>query len=256
MPIAGDSASLNRPHLVRHVLLGLALVLVCMLASYLALAYKFVPSALSFVERRHPALATVGTRAFTASGIPGDPLNLAFVGSESSLVRAMLAAGWYPADPITLRSSVRIAVDSVAHKPYEDAPVSQLLVNGRRQDLAFELAAAGNPSRRHHVRFWLTQPHDALGRSMWIGAATFDSGVGFSHTTGQITHHISGDIDAERDKLLRDLQGLDVEHGGPLAVNWIDDFQPQREGRNGGGDRYITDGRLVVIESPEAASAQ
>jgi hypothetical protein len=255
MPNPGDSVPVIRSNLVRRVVLGIAAGLLLVLASYLALAYKFVPSAWSFVERRHPALDTVGTRAVTAAGIPGDPLNVAFVGSEAALVRTMLAAGWFPADPITMRSSLRIAVDSVVHKPYPDAPVSLLYVNGRQQDLAFELAAAGDPSRRHHVRFWQSQPRDALGRSLWIGAATFDSGVGFSHTTGQITHHISANIDAERDKLLADLLGVDVAHGGPLAASWIEDFQPEREGRNGGGDRYLTDGRLAMIECSEAAPA-
>jgi hypothetical protein len=60
------------------------------------------------------------------------------------------------------------------------------------------------------------------------------------------------DVDAERDKLLHDFQGIDAPHGGPLEINWIDDFQPVREGRNGGGDHFATDGRLAVVESPEA----
>jgi hypothetical protein len=235
-------AGVRSRHLV-HAAIVLGVLAVGMGLTYFATAYEFVPSAWRFVEHRHPALDTVGTRAFTSVGIPGDPLNVAFVGSEEALQRAMLDAGWYPADPITLRSSLRIAIDSVGHKPYPDAPVSDLFVNGKRQDLAFEQAEGNNPSKRHHVRFWLTSTRDALDRPMWIGAATFDAGVGLSHTTGQITHHIAAEVDRERDKLVGDLQRL-----GEIAIKWIDPFQPVREGRNGGGDRFVTDGKLVVLE--------
>jgi hypothetical protein len=228
----------------RKTALAVALLFAAFATVYGVVAYKFAPSAWRFVERRHPALDSVGTRAFTSAGIPGDPLNFAFVGSEAALVRTLLDAGWFPADPITWRSSLRIAADSAAHRPYVDAPVSPLFVNGKQQDLAFELPAAGDPSKRHHVRFWLSGPSDALGRPLWIGAATYDSKVGFSHTTGQITHHIGPDVDAERDKLLHDLQ----QHRAGLAVHWEDDFQHAHEGRNGGGDPFVTDGRLAVVE--------
>ena len=218
----------------------------CALAiGYVLTAYEFAPMAWRFVERRHPALDVVGTRAFTSAGIPGDPLNVAFVGSEATLHNAMLAAGWYPADPITLRSSLRIAKDSLLHKPYPDAPVSDLFINGSRQNYAFEQAEGNNPSKRHHVRFWLAKVHDALDRPFWIGAATFDSGVGLSHTTGQITHHIAADVDRERDKLADDLN-----HRSKLVLRWVDAFQPDHEGHNGGGDHFVTDGRLAVFQEP------
>ncbi|HZZ26489.1 MAG TPA: LssY C-terminal domain-containing protein [Pirellulales bacterium] len=66
---------------------------------------------------------------------------------------------------------------------------------------------------------------------MWLGVATLDTSVGFCQTTGEITHHISSNVDAERDKLLNDLQTA----GEISSVDWIDNFQPQHEGRNGGG---------------------
>lgn len=209
---------------------------------YFLTAYEFVPRVWTFVERRHPALDTVSTRTTTKAGIPGDPLNVAFVGPAEALQQHMLAAGWFPADPITLASSMRIARASVLHKPYPDAPVSDLFLNGKKQQFAFEQAAGGDPSRRHHVRFWLIPVTDSLQRPMWIGAATYDAGVGFAHTTGQITHHIGADIDQERDKLISDLQA-----SGVIVLNWIDPFQTVLQGKNGGGDHYFTDGRLAVF---------
>ena len=69
---------------------------------------------------------------------------------------------------------------------------------------------------------------------------TFDRGVGLSHYTGQVTHHIGPDIDAERDLLMRDLR----EAGMVEAVFQISGVGPTLFGRNGGGDRYYTNGEI------------
>ena len=238
-PLRRMYAPLRRGHVCAMVL---SIVTLCGMA-YGITAYEFVPGIWRFVERRHPALDEAGTRAFTSAHIPGDPLNVAFIGDEAALRRAMAAGHWIDADPITLRSSMRIVVDSAAHRSYMAAPVSNLYVNGRRQDLAFEAPVGRDPSQRHHVRFWKMARRDLLGRTLWIGAATYDRGVGLSHTTGQITHHIDADVDRERDKLVSDVAAL-----GGIAVRWIDGFQQQPEGHNGGGDRFFTDERLAVIE--------
>jgi hypothetical protein len=201
-------------------------------------------------QKQHPALDAIGARSFTAAGMPGDPLNVAFIGSERQLLRLMADAHWEPADPITLRSSMRIAIDSVARRPYVDAPVSNLFVNGKKQDFAFEQAASGNPSKRHHVRFWRVDLLDALGRPLWIGAATYDMSIGLSHVNHHVTHHIDADVDSERDKLLDDARGT-----GHASTDWIDDFQSSRDGHNGGGDPFHTDGRLGVIVAADAPAS-
>ena len=92
----------------------------------------------------------------------------------------------------------------VFDRPYPDAPVSTLLFEGRRQDLAFEKPVGDSADQRHHVRFWETTGRDD-GRPLWLGSASFDRGVGVSHDTGQITHHIGPDVDAERDLVIADL---------------------------------------------------
>ena len=229
--------SLDLPFLRRAGLLGLAVLFTYLLASYV-----LVPGAWQLVERRHPALTRAPSRTATAAGIPGDPLNVAFVGTDVELHRAMLRAGWSPADPVTLKTSLRIAAATLLHHPYQEAPVSGLYVWGRAQDFAFEQPSGQDPRRRHHVRYWRSDQVDAEGRPLWLGAATYDARVGFSHTTGQVTHHIDGDVDAERDKLVADL----VRESG-LRIAWIDGFQSNRSGRNGGGDAFVTDGRLAVL---------
>jgi hypothetical protein len=217
-------------------------LLLLTLVLYLVLAYGALPAVWRLFEHRHPALSSVASRTVTGDGIPGDPLNIAFVGSGAEMQRRLLAAGWLPADPITMLSSLRIAGDSIVHRPYGTAPVSSLYLWGHKQDLAFEKMIGGDPRRRHHVRFWVSTERDDLGRELWMGAVTLDVAAGVSHRTGQVTHHIGADIDRERDQLLIDLQGV------PAApAQWIDGFQGDLRGRNGGGDVYKTDGRLPVV---------
>jgi hypothetical protein len=156
----------------------------------------------------------------------------------------VVAVGWLNFGKPTsrLRSSARIAADSFLRRPDDDAPVSNLFLFGRKQDLAFEQPVGGGPRHRHHVRFWRL---DKLyqDRPAWIGAATFDERVGFSYTTGQITHHIGPDVDAERDHIANDLQ----KAGLVQSIEWNNGFHSQLGGRNGGGDRWRTDGRLAIV---------
>ena len=225
-------------NLSRALWLGLGLAL----ALYVVIAYLVMPAVLRRDMRMHPALEGIPTLTYTSNDVPGDPLNIGLVGSEAALQRAMLAAHWYPADPITLENSLRIAADTVMRRGYDDAPVSDLFLFGRKQDLAFEQPVGPDPKQRHHVRFWRSPQADTQLRPLWIGSATFDVRVGLSHDSGQITHHIGPDIDAERDRIIDELRAL----GKVIEVRWIDGFQEVPDGKNGGGDPYHTDGRLAV----------
>ncbi len=176
----------------------------------------------------------------TTTGIHGDPINVSLIGTKDELIAAMVAAKWQPADPITFKSSAKLVKSVVLHRPDEKAPVSNLYLWKRKEDMAFEQEVGKDAIRRHHVRFW-ESPKQVNGRPLWLGSATFDTKVGFSHKTGLPTHHIDANIDADRDKLMEDL----------TAAGWLSstegiDFQPKHEGRNGGGDPYHTDGTLSL----------
>lgn len=212
------------------------------LLAYLIVAYALLPLLWKFYERRHPALDDVPGITETTTGIPGDPINVALVGTRSEVERIMQAAGWDPADALGMRSDLKIAADTVLERPYADAPVSSLYLFGRKEDLAYEKPVGDDPRQRNHVRFWQSTKHDPDGRPFWMGSATYDERVGFSHTTGEITHHIGGDVDTERDRLIHDLQRT-----GELAETYtVKNFHKIREGRNGGGDPWHTDGGLSV----------
>jgi hypothetical protein len=159
-------------------------------------------------------------------------------------------AGWHPAAGLGLRSDLRIAADTVLSRPDDDAPVSSLYLFHRKEDLAFEQPVGDNPRKRHHVRFWQSDKLDDDRQPRWIGSATYDERVGLSHTTGQITHHISGEVDQERDHLMESLaQAKQLSNR-----YYVDDFHKVRSGKNGGGDKWNTDGKLyvgVVVSAPD-----
>jgi hypothetical protein len=218
-------------------------LVVMLVVVWLVAAYFLLPFAWRFATRHHPAVEGMPRITVTANRIPGDPLNIALVGTEEDVDAAMLDAGWLPADPLTLKSSMRIAAGTVLRRSYETAPVSNLFVWGRKQDLAFQQAIGNDPRQRHHVRFWKSEKVDENDRPLWAGAATLDISVGLSRTTAQITHHIDADVDAEQDKLLGDLK----QAGVIAQVDWFNSFHTKLEGRNGGGDPWHTDGRMPVV---------
>ncbi len=218
-----------------------ATISVIVLGIWLMLAYLILPLIWRHYEH-NPSLANAPKTTVTKQGIPGDPLNVGLIGSEEDVVLAMHAAGWSPADPITLRSSIRIAASVVFKRPDPDAPVSGLFVFGRHQDLAFEKPVGGSARHRNHVRFWKWVDGGRAGRPLWIGSATYDVSVGFSHRTGQVTHHIAPDIDAERHGLVQDL----IDAGWLDKIYQVTGVGATIVGRNGGGDRYYTDGELTI----------
>jgi hypothetical protein len=212
-----------------------------LLAVYYGLAYWVAPTIWRHYEHQ-PKMESAPKTTFTKEGIPGDPLNVGLVGGESDVIRSMVAAGWMPADPITFRTSARITASALFGKAYPTAPVSNLYVFGRVEDLAFEQPVPGNTRQRNHVRFWRSDELGRDGKPFWIGAATFDQSVGVSHLTGKITHHIAPDLDAERDKLMGDL----LAHGQLVSQYQVTGIGNMLWGRNGGGDKYFTDGELSV----------
>jgi len=211
-----------------------------------ALAYLALP-------RVHRILTTIYVpdyfigRTRTSDGLLGDPINLAVRGSEAQLHAAMERAGWTRADAVTLRSSWRIIASTLSRRSYDRAPVSPLFLFGRMQDVAYQQEVAGNPAKRHHVRFWRTPdgwPLPGGARVDWLAAGTFDRAVGFSLFTLQVTHKIDADIDVERDHVV----GTVLSAVPSARVETLVDFSTSYHSRNGGGDSIRTDGDLPILD--------
>ncbi len=229
----------------------LAAAAIGIVAAYVILAYVLAPFFWRHFEHQ-PRLAQMEATTRTALGLPGDAINVGLEGTEDDVLCAMNAAGWRPADPVTLSSSLRIAGSVVFDRPYEGAPVSPLYYEGRKQDLAFEKPAGKSATKRHHVRFWKALDAGDDGLPVWLGAATFDDKVGVSHYTGQITHHVAPDIDAERDLISSDLAAADKVE----AIYSISGVGPTLFARNGGGDPYFTDGDITVSRLVSGCTGQ
>jgi hypothetical protein len=93
----------------RHLALELTGALFSLLAIWLLIAYLFLPAFWHVHFSKHSAVTNGPRITGTSSGNPGDPVSVALIASESDLVAAMLAAGRYPADPITLERAGRIS---------------------------------------------------------------------------------------------------------------------------------------------------
>ncbi len=215
---------------------------------YGAVAYLILP-ALWKHHQHQPGLAQKPMVTQTKQGIPGDALNVGLVGERDSVIRAMNDAGWFPADPITLKSSAKIIGSVLLDRPYSHAPVSPLYYEGRVEDLAFEKPSGKSADRRHHVRFWQALDRGVEDRPVWLGAVTYDRSVGISHYTGQVTHHVAPDIDEERDGLINDLKTATVVE----AIYQVTGIGPTLNGRNGGGDPYWTDGEIGIARLTKGA---
>jgi hypothetical protein len=220
----------------------LAQLLIVLPFCYFVVAYLVIPWVWMGYAYRHPAIDATPGVTTTGDDHSGDPINVCVIGSEADLKHAMSHAGWFLADHLGLAPDLKIAADTVLGRSYDTAPVSKLFLWGRKEDLAFEQPVGNDPSQRHHVRFWKSQQLDALSRPAWMGSATYDERVGLSHTTGQITHHIDGDIDIERDHLVESLQRA----GNVSNLHEIKQFHRVHQGVNGGGDKWHTDGSLSV----------
>lgn len=210
--------------------------------AYLLAAYVIIPLAWEFYAHRHPSFDGHPRLTQTGDDHPGDPLNVVLIGTKEQIEAIMRAAKWDTAAALGIRSDFKIAEDTVLSRPDVNAPVSNLFLFGRKEDLAFEQPVGDNPRQRNHVRFWKTDKSNDDGRAIWIGAASYDERVGLSHTTGQITHHIAPDVDQERDHLFDNLKAT-----GDLADQYtVNGFHSELKGRNGGGDPWFTDGNLYV----------
>jgi LssY C-terminus len=196
------------------------------------------------VRRQHelaelPVLPTFVPRSGSRTGTPvGDPFNLIFLGTSEGIDSAFTSAGWVRAQKRSFLAVTREVTEAIASRPAINAPVSTQYFEGRRQDLAYELA--GPTVRiRHHIRIWLL---DSLSL-VWVGAATQDVGVIFKPWEPQATHRIEAHIDRERDLIVRDL-----EAGGCAdLMDYVTLPGAVTEARNASGQKIVSDGRAALV---------
>lgn len=241
------------------------LPLVLALAStYAASAYLILPRAIR-LGTRILNRGSIPAYTLTGDGLPGDPVNLALIGTADELRRAFIRAGWTQADPLGIVSSLKMTCAFVLNRPYPSAPFSTLYLFDRGQDIGFQRSIGNSPRKRHHVRFWgisieraeatldtvafwlaSSRPADTE-RTLWIGAATKDIGFSLTRLSFQITHATDADTNAEREFLVRELR----EHG---AIGQVRHHRPGERLSIGTVNRYLSDGLVAVAELSKRAS--
>jgi hypothetical protein len=179
---------------------------------------------------------------FNRYGDPGDPINMRICGTDGQIGAAFASAGWYRADELGFITSARISIDSILGRGYTTAPVSNLFLFGRKEDLAFE-RPGHNVRQRDHIRLWNTSRIGDSGRPIWIGSATKDVKVELSKTNYLPTHGIAPDLDNERELVVSEL----ARTGFLIEDTTCPGFGKETHGFNGGGDPYFTDGQVAML---------
>jgi hypothetical protein len=166
---------------------------------------------------------------------------LVVVGNAAQILNAFKQAGWSVAKKLGTRSAVGTVRAMANDEGYGQAPVSQLYLFGRAEDLAFE-KMLNTFLKRNHLRLWRTTVTTADGREIWLGASTHD--IGLDVHPGVVSHEIDPDLDAERGKV-----GADLMAGGWVAAErLVARPNPLSEGRTATGGTWKTDGQLLLIE--------
>jgi hypothetical protein len=231
-----------------YILVGLAVAFVVVLALLVRVLMALRHLRHETRAGRHASrdIPTTGfpLTSFSRKGRAGDPLNVEMVGTANQIAAAFVSAGWYRADEIDFVTSVRISVDAVLGRKYSSAPVSNLFLYGRKEDLAFERPGR-NVRERDHIRLWDTgrTATDRDRRQIWIGGATRDIKVVLAATNHLPTHQIAPDVDAERDLIVREL----TETGWVIDSASRPGFGTPTRQINGTGDSYYTDGQVAVL---------
>jgi hypothetical protein len=238
---------------------------VAFLITYVLAAYLLIPllSRLFriFHQPRHLPVYSV-----TPDGYASDPVNVGIIGTKDELIYAMRRAGWEVADDHSLANIWREIVSSLLHVPYPTAPMSNLYLFGRKQDVGFEIQIEGRMWHRHHVRFWATtfdkdeeltpnsihwfpkrerKLHEGE-KLLWLGAASKDVGLALIKHNAQLTHMIHPDTNAERDLIVEQL-----EIDGATLDATLQIMKPYTLANRAWSGYLQTDGKLKVVRLPE-----
>ncbi|WP_237214827.1 LssY C-terminal domain-containing protein [Falsiroseomonas oryziterrae] len=183
--------------------------------------------------------------ATTRDGEAGDPLNILLVGPLSAVRLALASRGWALAEARSGAASWRMARAFVTGDRVGHAPVSDLMLFGRPQDVAYQKARE-HVEAQMHLRLWLA-PVTWQGQPVWAGQISRDIGVKLSgRLWPPTTHEIDPDVDAARYYLVQDLLTANrvARVGFSDGVRAAPRAAPRR---NGEGDPYFTDGHRVIL---------
>ncbi|MFP3566023.1 LssY C-terminal domain-containing protein [Paraburkholderia sp. SIMBA_030] len=174
-----------------------------------------------------------------------DPLNLVIVGGLDDAFAALVRRGWSPTEQKWSGAIMKTISSALSGERYINAPVSDLYLFGRAQDLALQ-KARDTIHQRNHLRLWLS-PMRYHGKPVWVGQISRDIGVRLTfHSPTFTTHKIDPDVDEARTALTEDMaysQNLQ-KIGFVKGVGAASQSEPAE---NLTTDPYFTDGYRQVL---------
>ncbi|HSX47141.1 MAG TPA: LssY C-terminal domain-containing protein [Patescibacteria group bacterium] len=233
---------------------------IAILVTYALAAYIFIPALIRtfriFFPPKHLPLYCI-----TPDGFASDPLNIGLICRRHELILTMEKAGWFIADPHNPKYIIKHLLSLFFDWEYNHAPVSNLYLFGRKQDLAFEKFVKDRTTSRHHVRFWATtfdgnkplsarsihwhnrKRHVQADELLWVGAASLDIGVVPIRHNLQLTHMVDPDTNKERELIINQIQKI-------KKIKKIEDIKlddPYRLVNRTWRGELNTDGKMRVI---------
>lgn len=176
----------------------------------------------------------------------GDPLNLVIIGDVSDAFPALIRRGWNVTETTWVGSVMRMIDSVLSGDRYAYAPISNLFLYGRPQDLALQ-KARDSIHQRNHLRLWRS-PMLFHGRPVWVGQISRDIGSRMTiHSSTLTTHKIDPDVDEAARALLEDMvYSQALRAWGRVAGVGAAPKDAPRE--NLTTDPYYTQGFRLVLE--------
>ena len=201
-----------------------------------------LPSVILDIDLRKN-IDSVPRRVHDAKGNMGDMINFVVVGSQDKVQAALSGADWHVADLDSKEAGLKAIMNTYQKKDYLEMPMSHLYLWDRMQDFGYEQAQAFSVvATRHHFRIWKA-PFTYNNETVWVGAATHDTGFEKDIRTGKLTHKIDPNVDDERENLATGLQ----KSGKTKSMTYYLPPNPVQDAKNASGGSYHSDGRLLVV---------
>ena len=183
----------------------------------------------------------------------GDPLNLVIIGEPEAVWPAFLRSGWDPTAAMGTGSALKTGFFGIFGGAYRYAPISNLYVYGRSQDVALQKVRS-NIHYRNHLRLWLA-PVTVNGWPVFIGQISRDIGSRITTKSKTLTtHRIDPNVDETRSSLVQDFihaQALEAF----ARVGGVGFVSPEEPRGNLTGDPWFTDGnRALMVLSGDPVS--
>jgi LssY-like putative type I secretion system component LssY len=191
-------------------------------------------------ERVSETLEALPERSVTRKGRPSDVLNLAFLGSAHQVEEAFQAAGWTYGDSVSTWSVLREMRALSSLNSYSHLPISNQWLSGQAPDFTLQ-KSFDSYQKREHIRFW-NEP--VPGQDLWVSGAIRETSAAWSFRKRRFIHHVDPDLDAEREKVVRDLSLT----GCVANVYRVDRPQAPRQLKIPSGDTLRTNGAVAVLQ--------